>query len=352
MILPDSTLPDYIAACANQTLNDLRVLCEKNICPDLTGADLLIMRTQLMQMKSAKQISANGFCHLLETRDKQWIALNLARSCDWELLPALFECASTTNTWEEVATQVKNLYATHLLEQGRTLGLPIALAEKCFKTPNKNWFEIIYRGKNNKTNKTQPLVLDLSSLWAGPLCSQLLQQSGARIIKVESKQRPDGARLNTSKGGEEFFAWLNHNKELVELDFSNTGDIEQLKQLIKQADIVIEGSRPRALQQLGIDAGTIVKQQAGLIWISITGYGRHEPQANWVAFGDDAAISAGLFAIVDAQPVFVGDAIADPLTGLHAALAALMFWQKGETVLLDINLHNVARYCAQPATDF
>jgi hypothetical protein len=349
MILPDSTLSDDIAVCANQTLDELRLLSRKNICADMTGDDLLTMRARLMHSRPGAQISANGCCHLLQTVDAQWVALNLARDCDWSLLPALFKDPSPVNTWQQVQAQIKKMPADELLVQGRTLGLPLALADKNTNPPLENWFSISCSGEHSNQRQIlgkQTLVLDLSSLWAGPLCSQLLLQSGAHVIKVESKHRPDGARLNTSEGGKEFFAWLNQGKELVELDFSNTGDIEQLIQLIGQADIVIEGSRPRALQQLGIDAEAIVKQQPGLIWVSITGYGRREPQASWVAFGDDAAISAGLFDIIDAQPVFIGDAIADPLTGLHAALAAHMFWQKGDAVLLDVNLHAVSRRLA------
>ncbi len=210
---------------------------------------------------------------------------------------------------------------------------------------NKNWFEVVCRGKEKQSHNKLPLVVDLSSLWAGPLCSHLLQLTGARVIKIESTQRPDGAGLNTQQGAREFYERLNENKEIITLDFKNQSDLLKLKHYIQQADILIEGSRPRALQQLGIDAEDYIKKQPGLVWVSITGYGRREPQANWVAFGDDAAISAGLFQVVDNKPVFIGDAIADPLTGLHAALAALQFYQEKQSVLLDINLHAVANYC-------
>lgn len=336
-------LPESVADYANQALDALRHQCNKPVYPGHQGADLLSMRAQLMQLKPATQVSANGSCHLLSTRDQQWLALNLARRSDWELLPALFGSAEPINTLEQVAALVKNSLAADVLAQGRSLGLPLALAKKTTPLENKNCVSIICRGVYTERSKSKhPTVLDLSSLWAGPLCSQLLQQAGARVTKVESKHRPDGAGLNRNTGGQEFFAELNKNKVNVMLDFSQATAIQQLKQLITEADIVIEGSRPRALQQLGIDAEAMVQQQPGLVWVSITGYGRQQPQANWVAFGDDAAISAGLYDLVDKLPVFIGDAIADPLTGLQAALAAYTSWQRGEAVLLDINLHQVA----------
>jgi len=338
-----------INQCANKALQDFRKLSGKNILKDFDGAALLNERALLMHLEKPTQVSANGSCYLLKTNDAQWIALNLSRDSDWELLPALFQRPEKISDIEQVRTQVNNSDAAALLTQGRMLGLAITIAAKKNERSeeNKKWFDVICRGEKKLSRSESPLVVDLSSLWAGPLCSHLLQESGARVIKIESTQRPDGAGLNTQPGGRTFYERLNQHKEIITLDFRNPSDLQKLKQYIQQADIVIEGSRPRALLQLGIDAEAIVKQQARLIWISITGYGRREPQGNWIAFGDDAAISAGLFDTIDEKPVFIGDAIADPLTGLHAALAALQFHQQGQSVLLDINLHDVAEYCAK-----
>jgi crotonobetainyl-CoA:carnitine CoA-transferase CaiB-like acyl-CoA transferase len=114
------------------------------------------------------------------------------------------------------------------------------------------------------------------------------------------------------------------------------------------ADIVIEASRPRALRQLGIEAERLVDANPGLTWISLTGYGRLEPMGNWVGFGDDAAIAAGLglrFAHCHGTPAFCGDAIADPLTGLHAALAAWHSYRSGGGRLLALALRDVVAHC-------
>ena len=145
---------------------------------------------------------------------------------------------------------------------------------------------------------------------------------------------------------------MNGTKEQVALDLAAARGREQLRLLIERADIVVESSRPRALAQLGLDAASLVRALPGLTWVSITGYGRCEPEAGWVAFGDDAAVAAGLVALgSDGTPVFCGDAIADPLTGLHAAVAALASWLTGGGRLLDVALRNVAAYTRRfPAT--
>jgi crotonobetainyl-CoA:carnitine CoA-transferase CaiB-like acyl-CoA transferase len=91
----------------------------------------------------------------------------------------------------------------------------------------------------------------------------------------------------------------------------------------------------------------LVKRVPGLTWVSVTGYGRREPGAGWIAFGDDAAVAAGLAAATGgrgAPPLFCGDAIADPLTGIHAALAALACWQGGGGYLLDFALSDVVAH--------
>jgi crotonobetainyl-CoA:carnitine CoA-transferase CaiB-like acyl-CoA transferase len=133
-------------------------------------------------------------------------------------------------------------------------------------------------------------VVDLSSLWAGPLCSHLLQQAGFAVTKVESTHRPDGARF----GHPHFFAELDEGKSHVEIDFRSLLGISELRALIETADVVIEGSRPRALQQLGIEVDEIMGNAQPQVWLSITGYGRIGLAGQRVGFGDDCAAAGGL----------------------------------------------------------
>jgi crotonobetainyl-CoA:carnitine CoA-transferase CaiB-like acyl-CoA transferase len=81
--------------------------------------------------------------------------------------------------------------------------------------------------------------------------------------------------------------------------------------------------------------------------VSITGYGRAGDDGARVAFGDDAAVAGGLVADDDdGQPVFAGDAIADPLTGLHAAIGALVAIEEGGGVIVDVAMRDVAAHVA------
>jgi crotonobetainyl-CoA:carnitine CoA-transferase CaiB-like acyl-CoA transferase len=155
-------------------------------------------------------------------------------------------------------------------------------------------------------------VVDLSALWAGPLAASLLVAAGCRVIKVEDPRRPDSSRT----GPRQFFDLLHGGKESVAVPVADGGPFPSL---VAGADVVIEASRPRALEQLGIQPG------ATQAWISITGYGRTGPWRNHSALGDDAAAAAGLVTREHpgGPPRFCADAAADPITGLHAAVAAL-----------------------------
>jgi crotonobetainyl-CoA:carnitine CoA-transferase CaiB-like acyl-CoA transferase len=166
----------------------------------------------------------------------------------------------------------------------------------------------------------------------------LLRDRGARVVKVESRARPDGAR----RGPAAFFDLMHDGKEFVTIDFTH----DSLHELLLSADVVIEGSRPRALEQLGLDARDMI-ESGPRIWLSITGHGRDEPQRDWVGFGDDAAVAGGLVGWWQGMPCFMGDAIADPLTGIAGAVAVLEAVNDGGRWLIDCNLAGVAAYVAQ-----
>ena len=349
---PPRLAPAPLATCAAAALDALRALAPKSRLAleaagagarGLDGAALLGERAAYLGLARRGAISPGGSCRLLRAADG-WIAVSLARDEDRALIPAWLEGgeASTSDPWDIVASRVAQRRAAEVVARARLLGLAVSEAGSCAGVAPP-WLRVAARGARRAAplEPSAPLVRDLSTLWAGPLCGRLLALAGARVVKVESAARPDGARY----GPPGFYAALNADKESIALDLRTPRGVGRLRRLLERADAVIESARPRALAQLGIDAEAFVGE--GLVWVSITGYGRREPEGNWVAYGDDASAASGLAAATgdpDA-PLFCGDAIADPLTGLHAAVSTLSHLHAGEGALLELALRDVTAHC-------
>jgi hypothetical protein len=340
-----------IAACAQGAWLALAALFPDKLASDFPAYQLLGERAALSGYTRQGRVSAGGACRIMPTADG-FIALNLVREDDFCLLAAWLE--GDIEDWQGVSHALLNRDSATLLERGQILGLACAIVVPPMvvppfvdpSLPRQCWYSEQRCSAPVKGARKNPLVIDLSALWAGPLCGQLLAQTGARVIKVESTARQDGARF----GNRQFFDLLNADKESVLLDLSTAAGRRQLVSLLKRADIVIESTRPRALEQMGIIARDIVAANPGAVWLGISGYGREEPNRNWIAYGDDAGVAAGLSWLMggdQGDPVFCADAIADPLTGLHAALLAASAWQRGGGSVLDISLHGVISHCIQ-----
>jgi crotonobetainyl-CoA:carnitine CoA-transferase CaiB-like acyl-CoA transferase len=341
---PPLLAPGPLAAAARGALRAFELVAGADLPRELEGPALLGERAALLGLARRGRISPGGSCRLLRAADG-WIALNLARPEDRECLPAWLGEGDSRDPWAFAATRLAGLRARAAVARARLFGLPVALAAAPSPARSPRWLRVAARGPAAAARRPGevPLVLDLSSLWAGPLCTHLLERAGARVVKVESARRPDGTR----SGSAGFFDLLNAGKRSVALDLGQAQGRAQLRALALRADVVVESARPRALSQLGIDAAELVARRPGLTWLSLTGYGRREPGARWVAFGDDAAVAAGLAAATGAPaeaPLFCGDAIADPLAGLHAALAAWASWRAGGGFLVDLALRDVAAF--------
>lgn len=341
---PDALYPIAIplALQAQSWLNGLAYDTGSSRIAALCGTKLLSERAGIGGFSVPGMVSAGGGCRLYRAADG-WVALNHARPDDLTLLPALFGDAalfgkSPDITFPAIAARMAHIASERLVEQGRDLGLAIARTGEAPPPAVATLAE----GLPQMPPTVPPLVLDLSALWAGPLAAHLLWLAGARVIKIENPRRPDGMR----SGDPAFFASLNQGKANVALDPAGTDGREALLALIARADIVIEAARPRALAQLGIDASALVRARIGkpLVWINITGHGALGEAANWVGFGDDCAVAGGLTdAMIGAtgQAGFVGDAIADPLTGIHAAREGWTAWAAGQSRRIGVAMSGV-----------
>lgn len=342
----------------------------------MDGAALLGERAAAAGLTRRGDVSAGGTCRLVPAEDGL-LAVNLPRPEDFAAVPAWLEILphelggtdDTTGTWEVVMRECAGRPAASLVERARLLGIPVAAIPSSPAAPRAEgsppWHIEPVRDADAHIDSDADaridsdlgvgpvdvpgVVADFSSMWAGPLCANLLGIAGFEIVKIESIHRPDGARL----GPRDFFDLMHGGHRSIAVDFSNSDDVERLREFIAGVDVVIESSRPRALGQLGLGAETFLNRpgRGPVVWVSVTGFGRRGPLSNAVAFGDDAAASAGLVAAgPGGRTVFCGDAIADPLAGLHAALAALGMWVGGCAGLVDVSLHGVAASVLVPTT--
>ncbi|WP_343603118.1 CoA transferase [Mycobacterium sp.] len=320
------------------------VLAEaRRVCRDiaaLTGvhadaATVLAGRAAILGLTRRGRVSAGGATLLLATGDG-WCALALPRAEDVAALPALLRADAVTDPW----CALTHWAATHSVDEVVTRAglLDIAVAALGEAGPAE---PAVRRagGAAEPRGVDGLLVVDLSSLWAGPLCTRLLARAGAVVVKVESPSRPDGTR----SGKPEFFDWMNSGKLCYATDFG--ADADTLRELLAAADVVVEGSRPAALRRRGLGSADVPARR-GRVWLRIGG---HADAPDRPAFGDDAALAGGLVGAGPDGPVFCGDAIADPLAGLEAARAVAQSLRRGGGEVIDVSLAQVAaRYAALP----
>jgi CoA-transferase family III len=301
-------------------------------------ARTLFGRAALLGAGRGGRWSAGGSCRLLPAVGG-WVAVNLPRADDVDAVPALVG-HPITDPWEALGRFAASCAAVDVARDAQRLGVPAAALDSA------RGARVRARRLGAPGAPRRPLlVVDLSAMWAGPVVAQVLGWSGARVVKVETPARPDGAR----RGPAAFFDWLHAGHESAAWDFTTRDGAARLRALLGEADVVVEASRPRALRQLGIDAEEVVAGRPGVTWVSITAYGRDEPDASRVGFGDDVAGAAGLVARdAGGDPVFCGDAVADPIAGLVGALVTTVAVGAGGGYLLDVPLAAAAAFAAAP----
>ncbi|MER7007873.1 CoA transferase [Dactylosporangium sp. NPDC000555] len=309
-------------------------------------------------LRGAADAPAAERCRLYRVADGH-IAVNLARDEDLDLIPAWLVLAADSPAGADgpVATReaasalldrlLRAVPAERAVAAAQELGLAVAPVAAPREAANDAqarargqaglpapWRIETLPGPPASRAGRPPLVVDLTGLWAGPLSTGLLAACGARVVKVEGPARPDGAR----GGDPRFFDLLNAGKRAVALDLRSAAGRAGLDRLLRRADVVVESLRPRVTEQLGIDPHDWLATGPGRVWASITGYGRTGPWRNRVAFGDDAAAAAGVAVLSGGpdRPELAGDALADPVTGLHALVAILAARADGRSHLVDI----------------
>ncbi|MDE2341422.1 MAG: CoA transferase [Alphaproteobacteria bacterium] len=272
------------------------------------------------------QCSANGTCRLYRAADG-WIALNLARADDVALLSALFEAEIDDPSLHRLADMFMILPVAHWRARATLLGLPLGVVGEAEALEPA----LLHASKEAPPRQLANIrVLDLSALWAGPLCGALLAAGGAQVTKWQDPARPDPTAQTTPLHAARLNGVKKHRVEPLNL--------ETVACALHDTDILITSARPAALARLGLEPERVFAAHPHLLWVAISAYGWAGEAGQRVGFGDDCAAAGGLVAWQDSAPQFMGDALADPLTGLVAATAALEARAHGRGGLLDCAL--------------
>ncbi len=175
-------------------------------------------------------------------------------------------------------------------------------------------------------------VLDLTRVMSGPFCTSMLADLGAEVIKIEMPGfGEEGRHFAPHVNGEStYFALLNRGKKSVTVNMKAPEGIALIRDLTKQADVLVENFRPGVMERLGLAFDTLQQDNPRLIVASISGFGQSGPFADWPAFDLVIQAMSGLMSVTGergGRPLAVGESIADVATGMFAAwgIAAALY---------------------------
>ncbi|MBY0490965.1 MAG: CoA transferase [Gemmatimonadaceae bacterium] len=170
-------------------------------------------------------------------------------------------------------------------------------------------------------------VLDLSRVLAGPLCTMMLGDLGATVIKIERPKTGDDTRgwgpPFDDRGESAYFLSVNRNKASVAADFRQPEDQALLHALASEADLVVENYLPGTLEQFGLDAASMMARYPRLLWCTISGFG---PDSRRPGYDFVTQAESGWMAITGdptGAPMKHGVALVDVITGKDAAIGLL-----------------------------
>ncbi len=198
-------------------------------------------------------------------------------------------------------------------------------------------------------------VLDLSRVLAGPWAGQLLADYGAEVLKVERPGAGDDTRSWGppwwGEGADRvaaYFVCANRGKRSVAIDIASPDGIQTVRELAREADVLIENYKVGQLARYGLDAASLQAINPRLIHCSITGYGQTGPLSHKAGYDFAIQAEAGLMSITGnpgEEPQKVGVAVTDLMTGVYATTAILAaLHERGRTgkgLVIDASLFDV-----------
>ncbi len=199
--------------------------------------------------------------------------------------------------------------------------------------------------QNTKGPLSGITVVDLSRILAGPYCTLLMAEMGARVIKVEPPKGGDDARAYGPfvNGKSTYFASVNRGKESIALDLKSDADRKIFEKLLEKADVVVENFRPGTMEKLGYGWDTLHAKYPNLIYASASGFGHTGPNSKDPAYDMVMQGMGGIMSITGNEgqpPSRVGMSVGDIGAGLYTAVAvnaAIVHRLKtGESTKVDI----------------
>jgi crotonobetainyl-CoA:carnitine CoA-transferase CaiB-like acyl-CoA transferase len=188
---------------------------------------------------------------------------------------------------------------------------------------------------------TKPLdgirVLDLSRLYPGPYCSMILADFGADVLCIEDRRYASEPSMPS----------VMRNKRHISLDLGSAGGREVFLRLVRDADVLLEGFRPGAMQRLGVGYETLRKENPRLVYCSVTGFGQTGPYRDMVGHDVNYLALGGVLGTLatgpDALPAIPGTQIADVAAGgMNAAIGILLALlardRTGEGQYIDVSM--------------
>lgn len=178
------------------------------------------------------------------------------------------------------------------------------------------------------------LVADFSRVLAGPLCTMVLGDLGADVVKVE---RP-GSGDDTRGWGPSYYTALNRNKRSVVLDLQDAGDVALARELALRADVLVESFRPGLMASFGLDPADLRAANPRLVTCSITAFGAGSALPGYDLLAQAMAGWMSVTGEEDGRPLKVGAPLADVLCGLHAAIGVLGALHSGTGQHVEVSL--------------
>jgi crotonobetainyl-CoA:carnitine CoA-transferase CaiB-like acyl-CoA transferase len=201
-------------------------------------------------------------------------------------------------------------------------------------------------------------VIDFTQIGAGPTCTMLLADMGARVIKVEPPEGELGRGLGPGWIGNDsaLFHGFNRNKLGVCLDLKSPQGLEVAKRLLAQADVLVESMRPGVMNRLGLGHEQLRAEHPRLIYCSVSAYGQSGPCAAQAGVDGILQADSGLMSLIgspDTEPAKVQAPVVDVVTGYLACVGVLAKLaqreRNGQGGHLDVNLLNSALALQQPS---